>query len=316
MRRHHFLALCASVTGVACLFLASAISASPQPTGTVDALRIGTTGAGWQDDPALAYLTASWQLEYATCAKLINYPDAAGDEGSRLRPEIAAAMPAISQDGLTYTFQIRDDFAFSPPASGVVTAQSMKFTFERTLSHDMASPASQFFTNIVGEVEYNNGQAPEITGIVAQGDTLTIHLIHPQGEFLTLLAMPFTCAVPTTLPPNEQFAPIPSAGPVLHLFVRDRPAPHGSAKSELPRAAAAALRLARVRLQPQPGDPYQPGHLRRPRLCARGRRDDIIDQYGPDSPAATHGLQQWFPIPRELRRIHAAEHGAPPLRET
>ena len=145
-------------------------------------------------------------------------------------------MPAISQDGLTYTFQIRNDFAFSPPASGVVTAQSMKYTFERTLSHDMASPAAQFFANIVGEVAYNDGQAPEITGIVAQGDTLTIHLIQPQGEFLTLLAMPFTCAVPTTLPPVEQFAPIPSAGPYYisayainqHLTALRNPNYHGS----------------------------------------------------------------------------------------
>ena len=58
-----------------------------------------------------------------------------------------------------------------------------------------------------------NGQASEITGIVAQGDTLTIHLIEPQGDFLTLLAMPFTCAIPIGLPRVEQFAPIPSAGP-------------------------------------------------------------------------------------------------------
>ena len=123
--------------------LATSVSASPFPKGSADSFRIGTTGASWQDDPALAYLTTSWQLEYATCAKLINYPDAQAPEGSRLRPEIAAAMPAISQDGLTYTFQIRNDFAFSPPASGVVTAQSMKYTFERTLSHDMASPATR-----------------------------------------------------------------------------------------------------------------------------------------------------------------------------
>ena len=129
---------------------AASVSASSQ-TPRTETFRIGTTGASWQDDPALAYLTTSWQLEYATCAKLINYPDAQAPEGSRLRPEIAAAMPAISQDGLTYTFQIRNDFAFSPPASGVVTAQSMKYTFERTLSHDMASPAAQFFANIVGE---------------------------------------------------------------------------------------------------------------------------------------------------------------------
>ena len=129
-----------------------------------------------------------------TCAKLLNYPDSPWDEheATRLRPEIAAAMPTISADLRTYTFQLRDDFAFSPPASGVVTAQSMKYTFERTLSPELASPAHQFFTNIVGEVEFNSGQANEITGIVAQGATLTFHLIEPQGEFLTLLAMPFT----------------------------------------------------------------------------------------------------------------------------
>ena len=48
-------------------------------------------------------------------------------------------MPTISAGSRTYTFQIRNDYAFSPPASGVVTAQSMKWTFERSLIPDMAS---------------------------------------------------------------------------------------------------------------------------------------------------------------------------------
>jgi ABC-type oligopeptide transport system substrate-binding subunit len=94
-------------------------------------------------------------------------------------------MPEISPDRRTYTFHIRDDYAFSPPASGVVTAQSMKWTFERTLSPAMASPAQAFFHNIVGAEAYMNGQASEISGITADGDTLTIHLIEPQGHFLT-----------------------------------------------------------------------------------------------------------------------------------
>ena len=48
---------------------------------------------------------------------------------------------------------------------------------------------------------------------MAQGDTLTFHLIEPQGDFLTLLAMPFGCAIPIGLPRVEQLGPIPSAGP-------------------------------------------------------------------------------------------------------
>lgn len=33
-------------------------------------------------DPALAYFTDSWEMEYATCAKLFNYPDKAAPAGS------------------------------------------------------------------------------------------------------------------------------------------------------------------------------------------------------------------------------------------
>ena len=46
-------------------------------------------------DPALAYGVLSWEIEYETCVKLINYPDKAGAEGSRLIPEAAAGFPVI-----------------------------------------------------------------------------------------------------------------------------------------------------------------------------------------------------------------------------
>ena len=53
-----------------------------------------------------------------TCAKLVNYPDTPWGEQdpSRLRPEIAVVDADDFQDRRTYTFQIRNDFAFSPNA--------------------------------------------------------------------------------------------------------------------------------------------------------------------------------------------------------
>ena len=51
-------------------------------------------------DPALAYGTSSWWIEYATAAKLMNYPDApATPRGTRLLPEVAASPPRISGGG-------------------------------------------------------------------------------------------------------------------------------------------------------------------------------------------------------------------------
>src|SRR4051812_3207172 len=41
-------------------------------------------------DPALATQREAWELEYATCAKLMNYPARRRPEGTRLAPEVAA----------------------------------------------------------------------------------------------------------------------------------------------------------------------------------------------------------------------------------
>ena len=210
-------------------------------------------------------------------------------------------MPAISADLRTYTFQIRSDFEFSPPATGVVTAQSMKYTFERTLSPELASPAHLFFTNIVGEVEFHNGQASEITGIVAQGDTLTFHLIEPQGEFLTLLAMPFTCAVPIGLPRSRAIRPDSFRWAVLHLgsdAINDQitatrnPNYHGPRPQRFDTLEYYLnLNEETAYQQVLSGDldsgPVPVAHL-----------NEVGQLYGPDSPAAGRGLQQFFPEPQ------------------
>ena len=69
-------------------------------------------------DPALAYYVPTWQLEQATCAKLVRHPDLPPPAGSRLQPEIAAAMPTISADGRTYTFQIRSGYCLLAARNG------------------------------------------------------------------------------------------------------------------------------------------------------------------------------------------------------
>ena len=110
-------------------------------------------------DPALAYVALSWQLLYATCAKLLNYPDKSGAAGSQLIPEVAQSLPARSADGRTYTFTIRPGFRFSPPSNEPVTAQTFKDTIERTLNPRMKSPYAHEFADIVGAGAYMAGKA-------------------------------------------------------------------------------------------------------------------------------------------------------------
>jgi peptide/nickel transport system substrate-binding protein len=278
----------------------SAAKPSTPPAGT---LQIDSFAGIDFIDPALSGYRFTWQLEYAACAKLVNYPDAPPPANRRLEPEIAAAMPSISQDGRTYTFQIRDDFAFSPPATGVVTAQSMKYTFERTLAPDMPSPALGLFSNIVGATEYHNGERNEITGIVAQGNTLTITLIEPQGEFLTLLATPYVCAIPTSLPPVPTNGPIPSAGPYYiteyvpndHIEALPNPNYHGSRPVRFDAIEySIGIQPDQIRQRVESGVSDYGFEL------PPDQQAELRDLYGPESPAAGRGLQQWFSNPSSV----------------
>src|SRR5688572_4692989 len=86
-------------------------------------------------DPALAYWAPTWEILYATCAMLVNYPDAPAPRGSRLVPDAAAAMPSVSRDGRTYTFRIRRNLRFSDGSR--VTAASFRWALTRVRDPEM-----------------------------------------------------------------------------------------------------------------------------------------------------------------------------------
>jgi DNA-binding SARP family transcriptional activator/ABC-type transport system substrate-binding protein/streptogramin lyase len=174
-------------------------------------------------DPAVAAApgTASqpWeqQLQYATCAPLLGYPDAPAPDGWRLAPQVAAAWPAVSPDGRTYTFRIRPGFRFSPPSDQTVTAATFKYTIERALSPALGpdAPALSVVSDIAGVPAYRAGSSPHISGIRAAKDILTITLVRRAPDFPERIALSYFCPVPTGTPivANGLQDPIPSAGP-------------------------------------------------------------------------------------------------------
>ena len=260
-RRHWTLVVVLVVLAAAVAALAAAsVSASPQPPPPEGTFRIGMTGAVVADRSGARVYHHRLAARVRDLREARQLPGRPWDEreASRLRPEIAAAMPTISA-GPAHV-HVPDPKRLRLLAAG--ERRRHRPEHEVHLRADAAprhglSGASQFLSNIDGATEYHNGHADEITGIVAHGDTLTITLIQPQGDFLTLLAMPFICAVPIGLPPVEQFAPIPSAGPYYISSLRHQRALDHQPESELPRAAAAALRHARVHFNLNEETAYQ-----------------------------------------------------------
>src|SRR3954470_11224411 len=158
-------------------------------------------------DPALYYLSTGWETEYATCLKLMNYPDANGAKGSQLVPEAAVGFPKVSNSGKTYDFNVKAGFTkFSNGRP--VTAANFKAAFDRNADPKMQSPAVPFFSDIVG-----SSKSP-VSGVKVRGSHLVITLTKPSPDFLARVAMPFFCAIPKNLAhdPNGVLAP-PAAGP-------------------------------------------------------------------------------------------------------
>ena len=163
-------------------------------------------------DPSLAYGSISWQIEYATALKLYNYPDKPAPEGSRILPEAATGFPVISKDGKTYTITVKSGYKFSNGKP--VTAANFAFAINRALNPRMQSPAAAFIGNIVGAQDVLNKKAKTASGVIVNGNKITIKLTQPDGGMLAKLGMPFFQAIPTTMPVNPRGVnAYPSAGP-------------------------------------------------------------------------------------------------------
>lgn len=114
------------------------------------------------------------------------------EDGSSQLVSGLAEEYSVSEDGLTYSFTLRDDAYFSDGSE--VTASDVAFTFTRML----ALPESQqtdFADMIEGAGEVMRGEADELKGIRVLDDKhLTITLSEPFAGYIYQLATP-SCSI-------------------------------------------------------------------------------------------------------------------------
>jgi oligopeptide transport system substrate-binding protein len=117
------------------------------------------------------------------------------------RPEPAQAEKVdISEDGLTYTFTLRDGIKWSN--GDPVTSQDFKYAWLKVLNPDTASQYAYIISTFVeGAADYNEGNGdPESVAVEAPDDkTLVVKLVSPAPYWLGLTAFI------TYLPQNQKF---------------------------------------------------------------------------------------------------------------
>lgn len=109
-----------------------------------------------------------------------------------LVPTLLAAMPTISDDNMTYSFELLPDVKFHDGTT--LKASDVKYSYERLIK--MAKMAT-LLENVVGYDEMSAGTADELSGIEVQDDThFTIQLKKPYAPFLSVLSTAYCTIYP------------------------------------------------------------------------------------------------------------------------
>ncbi len=150
-------------------------------------------------DPTGEYQSGfAWEIYAASLRTLVSYRRVSGPAGTILYPDLATAMPTVTDGGLTYTFTLKSGIKFAPPVNREITSKDVLFAFQRI---NDASLAAQYGFYFDGVIQGMTGKATSMTAPISGIDTpnnstIVFHLTAPTGDFLYRLALPATAPVP------------------------------------------------------------------------------------------------------------------------
>ena len=159
-------------------------------------------------DPARIGARAPWQIGGLIYQGLIGL-----DSALRPVPHLARTW-TVSEDGLRWTFNLRtdayfaDDACFEGGKGRAVTAEDVRYSFERILDPKTASTGVWVFSGKVKGADIvrasdgpgaplQDSTRPRVEGFVVVDDsTFVIDLVAPFPPFLSMLSMPYGYVVP------------------------------------------------------------------------------------------------------------------------
>ena len=156
---------------------------------------IAYTGGG---DPTGEYLGIGWGILTNLLSRtLLGYPHIGGAEGNALVPDLATDFPEISDDGLTYTFTLKDGIMFGPPLSREITSADIEYAFRRMATEDIVAQYFYYYEGLIEGLELSTEMPDDIPGIETPDDkTIVFHLTRISPDFVYLIAMPATTPMP------------------------------------------------------------------------------------------------------------------------
>ena len=140
-------------------------------------------------DPALIQDVAGGEIAAKLFNCLLRY-----DEDGRLVGDLAERYE-VSEDGGTFTFVLRPEACFATGAP--VTAEDVRFSFERLLRPATHAPRPWVLEKVAGYDAFRRGELAELPGVkVIDRHTVAITLDEPFAPFLSRLTLPGGSVLP------------------------------------------------------------------------------------------------------------------------
>ena len=182
-------------------------------------LKLTASGAAGTIDPQINYELKYWQL-YQCCAYdgLVTFKKVVGPESNTVVPDLAEAMPEISDSGKTYTFKLRRGIKFSNGQA--LTGKDVVASFERLFKVSNPNAGSWFNAIVGGDACVKTPATCSLKeGVIADdaASTITIHLTAANSEFLYQLATPFGTILPADTPAKD-LGTSPAPGTGAYMF--------------------------------------------------------------------------------------------------
>jgi oligopeptide transport system substrate-binding protein len=114
-----------------------------------------------------------------------------------VRPALASSWD-VADGGRTITFHLRGGLEFSDGSP--LTAADVVRSWLRLIEPTSPSPLASLMDDVVGASAYRQGQTRDrsTVGLEAAGSDVVVHLVHPFGEFVSVVAGSSFAIVPST----------------------------------------------------------------------------------------------------------------------
>jgi peptide/nickel transport system substrate-binding protein len=153
-------------------------------------------------DPTRAYYGFVWDMQRLYVRQLLAYDSKPGAAGNKLVPDLATAMPTVTNGGKTYTFHLKDGIKFDTGAE--ITSKDIKYGIERVFAQDVLSGGPVYLMNVLDQGQKYPGPYKDkdpnklgLKSVLTPDDkTIVFNLKSAYSDFPYLLAMSDSSPVP------------------------------------------------------------------------------------------------------------------------